>query len=320
MDVPAKPSTAIDGQFLANTIHELRTPIQTISGSLELLSETNLNAEQNDFIHQIRFSSDVLLALVNDLLDFSKISSGKFTIESIPLNPIEITEKTVELLSAEAHNRQLEIVTDIDYTIPTSVLGDPTRIKQVLLNLIKNAIKFTHTGYIHIKLSQRLNNSILLFEVRDTGIGISKNRQSEIFTDFYQVDASITRKYGGTGLGLSISKSLVQAMGGKIGMKSQENKGSLFWFSIPLCNDISFSPRSLIENRIKLVSQLDIPENTSILIIDDNRLSLKSLHSKLKTLKFSTIDGATTGQKAIKKWKKQLQEGIHTPLYLLICY
>ncbi len=304
MEASAKPSTVIDGQFLANTIHELRTPIQTISGSLELLNETKLNSEQKDYIHQIRFSSDVLLTLVNDLLDFSKISSGKFTIESIPLNPVEITEKTVELLSAEAHNRQLEIITDIDYTIPTSVLGDPTRIKQVLLNLIKNAIKFTHTGYIHVKLSQRLHNSILLFEVHDTGIGISKDRQSEIFTDFYQVDASITRKYGGTGLGLSISKSLVLAMNGKIGMKSEENMGSLFWFSIPLLVDKNFSPRSHMEDRIKLVSQIDIPEDTSILIIDNQTIALKSLYSKLKTLKFSKLETATSGTKALKKMKR----------------
>ncbi len=309
MDVADKNSTAIDGQFLANTIHELRTPIQTISGSLELLNETSLSGEQKDFLHQIRFSSDVLLTLVNDLLDFSKINSGKFTIEQIPINAVEITEKTVEMLSTEAHSRHLEIITDIDYTIPTSVLGDPTRIKQVLLNLIKNAIKFTHSGYIHIKLSQRVSNSILLFEVLDTGIGIPEKRQSKIFSDFYQVDASITRKYGGTGLGLSISKSLVEAMGGKIGMKSQENHGSLFWFSIPLIIDKGFFPRSLIEDKIKLVSQLDIPEDTSILLVDNQKLALKSLHSKLETLKFAKIEGVTSGKKALQKMKAAAASG-----------
>ncbi len=305
----AKTFSATGSQFLASTIHELRTPIQTISGSLELLSETSLNSEQTDFVHQIRFSSDVLLTLVNDLLDFSKISSGKFSIESIPINIVDITEQTVELLSPEAHNRQLEVITDIDYTIPTSVLGDPTRIKQVLLNLIKNAIKFTPSGYIHVKLSQRLNNSTLLFEVRDTGIGIAKNRQGKIFTDFYQVDASITRKYGGTGLGLSISKGIVQAMGGKIGMKSHEGKGSVFWFSIPIKIDEDFSPRGLIEDRIKLVSQLDIPDNTSLLIVDNQRVALKSMHSKLSILKFNKIDGATSGKQALKKMKAAAAKG-----------
>ncbi len=303
MGAPDKNADTIGGQFLASTIHELRTPIQTISGSLELLSETTLTGEQSDYVQQIRFSSDVLLTLVNDLLDFSKIRSGKFSIESIPVNVVEITEQTVELLAPEAHNRQLEVITDIDYTIPTSIMGDPTRIKQILINLIKNAIKFTSTGYIQIILSQRINNSTLLFEVRDTGIGIAKSRQSKIFTDFYQVDASITRNYGGTGLGLSISKSLVTALGGKIGMKSQEGKGSVFWFSIPIQKDINFSTRSLIENKIKLVSQLDIPDNTSVLIVDDQKTSLQSLHSKLKTLKFSKIDGATSGLQALKKMK-----------------
>ncbi len=309
MDEPTKNSIVIDGQFLANTIHELRTPIQTISGSLELLNETNLNSEQKDFIHQIRFSSDVLLTLVNDLLDFSKISSGKFSVENIPMNPIEVTEQTADLLSMEAHNRKLEIITDIDYTLPTTLLGDPTRIKQVLLNLIKNAIKFTHSGYIYIKLSQRLNNSVLLFEVQDTGIGISKERQAKIFTNFYQVDASITRKYGGTGLGLSISKNLVEAMGGKIGMKSEEGKGSLFWFSLPLKTNNDSMTRSLLEDRIKLVSQLDIPEDTSILLVDNQPLALKSLHSKLNILKFKNIAGATSASEALKKMKNASKKG-----------
>ncbi len=309
MDTSGKNSTAIDGQFLANTIHELRTPIQTISGALELLNETSLNQDQKDFVYQIRFSSDVLLTLVNDLLDFSKINSGKFTVENIPINPVQITERTSEMLATEAHTRGLEIITDIDYTIPTTVLGDPTRIKQVLLNLIKNAIKFTHSGYIQICLSQRVNNSILLFEVRDTGIGISKKKQKNIFSDFYQADASITRKYGGTGLGLSISKSLVEAMGGRIGMKSHEKKGSLFWFSLPLKVDTEFSPRTLIEDKIKLVSQLDIPEDTSILLVDNQKLALRSLHSTLKTLKFRKIEGATSGEKALKKIRSAADKG-----------
>ncbi len=308
MNMQQKNDSIIDGQFLANTIHELRTPIQTISGSLELLTETKLTSDQIDYVQQMRFSADVLLTLVNDLLDFSKINSGKFSVEKITINPIEITEQISELLSLEAHSRNLEIITDIDYTLSTHILGDPTRIKQVLLNLIKNAIKFTPSGYVFIKLSQRLNNSILLFEVYDSGIGIKKDRQKKIFSDFYQVDASTTRKYGGTGLGLSISKSLVTAMGGKIGMKSHLNKGSLFWFSLPLEISEHAFPRTIIEEKIKLVSQFDIPEDTSILIVDSQILSLKSLYSKLKTLKLGNIDSSSSGKKALLKMKKKAEQ------------
>ena len=155
------------GVFFANAVHELRTPIQTIIGTLELFSDTQLNEEQTEYIRQIKFSADILLSLVNDLLDFSKLRSGKFKIERIPVDPIEVTESTVDLISMEAHNRGLEIITDIDYTLPKSVWGDPTRIQQLLLNLVKNACKFTSHGYICVKLSAIEDNKYLLFEVMD---------------------------------------------------------------------------------------------------------------------------------------------------------
>ena len=153
--------------FLANAVHEIRTPVQTIIGTLDLLSDTPLNKEQTEYVRQIRFGSTVLLTLVNDILDFSKIKSHKMSLENIPFDVKALTENTVHLLSIEAFNKNIEIVTDVDYNIPESVMGDPTRIQQVLINLIKNAIKFTEQGYIHIELSQK--NEFLLFEVTDTG-------------------------------------------------------------------------------------------------------------------------------------------------------
>lgn len=202
-----------DGRFLANTIHEVRTPIQTIIGTLELLQQTNLDTEQTEYIRQIQFGADVLLSLANNILDFTKIQSGKIEIEKIPMDIIGITEQTVDLICIEAHNRGLEIVTDIDYTLPLFIKGEPVRIQQILLNFIKNAVKFTSKGYIRIRLSRHENGKKLLFEVEDSGIGVPEEKQRHLFKDFYQVHVSTTRKYGGSGLGLSICRSLVKLMG-----------------------------------------------------------------------------------------------------------
>ena len=188
----------ITGQFLANTIHEIRTPIQTIIGMLELLEQTNLDKEQSEYLRQMQFSADVLLSLANDILDFSKIQSGKFKIEKIPMNVINVAEQTVDLICIEAHLRGLEIVTDIDYGIEPIIKSDPTRIQQILLNLLKNAVKFTHSGYVRIRLSKCKDGERLLFAVQDSGIGVPAEKQKKLFRDFYQVKASTKRQYGGT--------------------------------------------------------------------------------------------------------------------------
>lgn len=202
------PDPVITDQFLASTIHEVRTPLQTIISTLQLLRETNLNTEQQEYIRQLQFSTDGLLSLANDILVFSKIRSGKFNIEKIPTNIIKVIEQTVNLICIAVLNRGLEIVTDIGYTIMPSILTDPMRIQQVLLNLINNAVKFTHEGYIRVHVTQETDKALLLFKVEDSGIGIPAKKQKSIFKDFYQVDASNTRKYGGTGLGLAISKGM----------------------------------------------------------------------------------------------------------------
>ena len=149
----SKNDNAADSRFLANAIHEIRTPIQTIIGTLELLQQTNLDSEQTEYARQIQFGADILLSLANNILDFAKIQSGKFAIEKIAMNVIDLTEQTVDVICIEAHNRGLEIVTDIDYRMPPVIKGDPVRIQQILLNFIKNAVKFTAHGYIRIRLS-----------------------------------------------------------------------------------------------------------------------------------------------------------------------
>ena len=278
-----------NSNFIANTVHEIRTPVQTIIGTLELLSDTNLNTEQTEYVRQIKFGSDVLLTLVNDILDFSKIHSNNFSLENIPYDVISLTEETSYLESIEAFNKNIELVTDIDYSIPPLVMGDPTRVKQILLNIIKNAIKFTSNGYIHVELSNK-DKDKLLFQITDTGIGIPPEKMDKIFSSFYQADTSTSRKYGGTGLGLAICKALIAAMNGEIGVKPNPYGGSIFWFTIPLVP---------AENLEVKQYQLPVPATTHILIVDDSMLSIRSLQNKLNTLGLQYIDFVTNSHEAI---------------------
>ena len=204
----AKSKGVLDeaSRYLASTLHEIRTPIQTIIGTIELLQDTNMDSEQREYIRQIQFSADVLLDLANNILDFSKIRSNNFQLESVPFNICELTEQVVDLISIEAFNRGLEIITDIDSSITPLVMGDPVRVQQIILNLLKNAVKFTNTGYIHVELKK--DKEMIKFRITDTGIGISDDTKKKLFTDYYQADISTYRKFGGTGLGLSICKTL----------------------------------------------------------------------------------------------------------------
>lgn len=294
-----KPKALPHELYLANAVHEIRTPVQTIIGTLDLLSDTPLNKEQTEYVRQIRFGANVLLTLVNDILDFSKIKSHKMVLENIPFDVKNLTENTVHLLSIEAFNKNLEIVTDVDYSIPDSVMGDPTRVQQILLNLVKNAVKFTSQGYIHIELKQK--NGFLVFIVTDTGIGISKENAKRLFEFFDQGDASISRKYGGSGLGLSICRGLVAEMHGKIGVKPNPYGGSCFWFSIPLEPAESIEPQAQYE--------LPVPATTKILIVDDSPLASKSLKNKLNAIGLQYIKQSPNGEDAILKLKYAEQLG-----------
>lgn len=287
-------------QFLATTLHEIRTPIQTIIGTLELLGNTVLDKEQLEYVRQIQFSADVMLTLANDVLNYTKLQSGKFKLEKIPFNIQNLTERVVDLIAMEAHNRGLEIVTDIDYSMPRYIMGDPTRIQQILLNLIKNAVKFTDLGYVKVNLSLQKNTNMLLFEVEDSGIGIPDDNKDKIFNDYYQVDASITRKYGGTGLGLSICRILVKIIGGQIGVKDNPAGGSIFWFTIPY--DIPTEEDLPSNLQINSINHID--KSKRILLVDDNNIALDSLYKKLKYLGFFDIQKATSGYEALKILKE----------------
>lgn len=286
--------------FFANAVHELRTPIQTIIGTLELMGDTTLNPEQTEYVRQVKFSADILLALVNDLLDFSKIQSGQFKLERIPVNPSHVVEETVDLISIEAHNRGLEIFTHLSSDLPLAIYSDPTRIQQVLLNFVKNAVKFTSSGYINVKLSKVDNN--LLFEVIDTGIGVPEEKKQLIFKEFCQADASTTRKFGGTGLGLSICKNLAALMKGDIGIRDNPEGGSIFWFSLPI-EECENPPES-----IPRFTSLNIDMDTKILVVDDHKLALEALVYKLNCIGLKNVETASSGQEALEKLRKASEE------------
>lgn len=278
--------------FLATLLHEIRTPIQTIIGSSELLNNTELNQEQKEYIRQIQFSADALLSLANNILDYSKVNNKDFTLENAPFDLVDLVESTTDLICIEAFNKGLEIVTDIDIATGELVMGDQTRIQQVLMNIIKNAVKFTPQGYIYVSVT--ISNNNLLFKIHDTGIGVPKEAQEKLFKAYYQADASTTRKYGGTGLGLAICKSLITAMNGQIGITSNPEGGSIFYFQLP------YNP---IPQEDKKSNELVIPAKTKILIVDDSIIATNSLVKKLHRIGIKNISTASTAQEALNLMK-----------------
>src|SRR5208282_4566869 len=230
----AERASSAKSEFLARMSHEIRTPMNGVMGMSELLQSTELSARQRRLAETITRSAAGLLEILNDILDFSKIEAGKLELEHIEFALREIIEETIEILVLRARSKGLELRCEIEPAVPAAVRGDPVRLRQVLINLAGNAIKFTESGEVVVRVAALDADGRLRFEVSDTGIGIAAEAQSQIFSAFTQADSFTTRKYGGTGLGLAICRQLVSLMGGEIGVRSAPNRGSTFWFEVGL--------------------------------------------------------------------------------------
>jgi len=266
----AEEQNRAKSEFLANMSHEIRTPMNGVMGMTSLLNNTRLSEEQHDYVESIRVSADSLLEIINEILDFSKIESGKLELEEYPFLIHKIIEETYDLLAVRAQEKQLDLLYMIDPNVPLEIIGDITRIRQIVVNLVSNAIKFTEHGEVLTSISIHSKTDTvyeLLFTVKDTGIGIPADKIHKLFNSFSQVDSSTTRKYGGTGLGLAISSRLVEIMQGRIWVESEVNEGTTFKFTIR----VSAEPQ--VKTFKQTVVQRDL-NGKSVLIIDDNLTNL----------------------------------------------
>ncbi|WP_294962994.1 ATP-binding protein [Sulfurimonas sp.] len=299
----AEDATKIKSEFLANMSHEIKTPMNGILGMSHLVLKTDLNDKQKNYIQKIDNSAKILLGIINDVLDLSKIEAGKLTVEKVDFDLLEIIQNVIHVLEFKANEKDLKIVIDYNQNVCRHFNGDSLRLWQILVNLLGNAVKFTDAGEVGISI-KKVSKDRLRFEVIDSGIGLSEEEQTKLFTSFSQADGSITRKYGGTGLGLSISKQLVELLGGKIWLESQKNIGSKFIFEI----DLEEKDSSLVKDtkelsKYPLSIYIQSLAGSNILLVEDNTINQEIIRAILANSGIN-IDIANNGKEAIEKYNQ----------------